>query len=153
MDELQRIKAHLRDLARNKPTAKRRAEVEALLQNKWQGVQVSAARVLAAWGGPESVSALRRWFAEGGSNSHEAVEALGRCVGDDDVEWALDLYFENQGSGLLFWPLVIGLPRGPTVTRLRREATQGSPNRDAANIALRWLAERDRWLAEHQRPT
>ena len=36
VDELQRMKAHLGDLARSKPTAKRRSEVEALLRNKWE---------------------------------------------------------------------------------------------------------------------
>jgi hypothetical protein len=156
LDELQRIKAHLADLGRSKPTAKRRAEVEALLQSKWQGVQVSAAHVLATWGGPESVSALRRWLSKGGL-AREAIRALGRCVGDDDVEWALDLYFRSpplrrgfgQSSGLLFWPLVIGLPRSPTLTRLRREATQASPNREAAKIALRWISQHDHWLKEH----
>jgi len=30
------MKAHLGDLARSKPTAKRRSEVEALLRNKWE---------------------------------------------------------------------------------------------------------------------
>ena len=64
VDELQQIQGHLHDLARSKPTVKRRDEVEALLGSKWEGVQVSAAHVLAAWGGPQSVSALRRWLGE-----------------------------------------------------------------------------------------
>ena len=46
MDELQQLSAHLRDLGRDRPTARRRAEVEALLDNKWEGIQVQAAHVL-----------------------------------------------------------------------------------------------------------
>ena len=84
MDELQAIKVHLADLARNKPTTKRRDEVEVLLGHKWTGVQVQAANVLAAWGGPESVSALRRWQGDG-RPSPLAMKLLGRCVGEDDV--------------------------------------------------------------------
>lgn len=152
VDELQQIKGHLHDLARGKPTAKRRNEVEALLRNKWEGVQVSAAHVLADWGGPESISALRAWLSEGGANwtvRREAVKALGQCVGEDDVGWALDFYFDNARSGLWLWPLVIGLPRRPTLTRLRREAEEDSPNREAAEVALRWISQQEQWLGEH----
>jgi hypothetical protein len=148
VDDLQRITVHLHDLARNKPTPKQRAEVEALLQHKWEGVQVSAAQVLATWGGPESVSALLRWLNEERSNEREAVKALSRCVGDGDIGWALDLYFDNPGFGLLFWPLVIALPRKPALQGLRTEAKAGSPNREAAKIALTWIAQHDQWLEE-----
>ena len=155
MDELRLAKARLRDLARSKPTAKRRAEVEALLQSKWEGVQVSAANVLAVWGGHESVSALRRWLSEG-TQRDDALEALGKCVGDDDVEWALDRYFKDfadpkQRNARAFWPLVVGLPREPTLALLRREAKQGSVNREAASVALKWIKEDDQWLREHPR--
>ena len=55
-------------------------------------------------GGPESVSALRAWLSEGGAHwtvRREAVKALGQCVGEDDVGWALDFYVDNraQASG------------------------------------------------------
>jgi hypothetical protein len=58
MDDLQSVTARLRDLKRGKPTMKRRAEVEALLHSKWEGVQFSAVHVLAEWGGKPSVEAL-----------------------------------------------------------------------------------------------
>lgn len=154
MDDLQRVEARLRYLRRGKPTAKRRAEVEALLQSKWEGIQVSAAHVLGEWGEEQSVTALRRWLMEGRSNPtvvDEAAKALGRCVGDGDVEWALDLYFAQRGWGLSLWPLVIGLPRRSTLMRLKREARDDSPNREAAKIALRWIAGHDHWVAENPR--
>lgn len=149
MDELQRTKLRLQDLARSRPTAKRRAEVEVLLQSKWTGVQISAAQVLGKWGGPESVLALRRWLDEGGSTA-DAIKALARCVGDADVDWALDIHLQlfSQGSGLMTWPIVIGLPRAATVERLAREAKSGSEHRRAAEVALRWIAQHDEWLAE-----
>jgi hypothetical protein len=108
--------------------------------------------VLGEWGGKESVAALRRWLIDGRSNPtvvSEAAKALGRCVGDDDVEWAVNLYFDERGWGLRLWPLVIGLPRRPTLTRLHREARHDRPNREAAKIALQWIAAQDERLAEH----
>ena len=72
-------------------------------------------------------------------------------MGDGDEGWALDLYFENPGFGLLFWPLIIALPRKPTLQRLRPEAKQGSPNHEAAKIALTWIAQHDQWLKERSR--
>jgi HEAT repeat protein len=151
-DELQRTKTRLENLARNKPTPKSRAEVEALLRSKWTGVQVSAANVLAEWGGPDSVAALRRWLSDGGL-VRDAVKALGRCVSDDDVGWGLDLHFRlfSQGWGLTSWPLVIGLPRATTVERLVSETKGGSEHRRAAEVALRWIAEHDNWLAANPR--
>ncbi len=104
--------------------------------------------MLAAWGGSESVSALLRWLGEERSNEREAIKALSRCVGNGDVGWALDFYFDNPGFGLLFWPLVIALPRKPTLQRLRPEARHGSPNHEAAKIALTWIAQNDEWLKE-----
>lgn len=74
----------------------------------------------------------------------EALKALGRCVGDDDVEWSLDLYFTNYAdrkrrNALSFWRLLIGLPRTPTLVRLRQETKRDSPNCRAAEVALRYI--------------
>jgi len=156
VDELQRATARLRDLGRSRPTAKRRVEVEGLLDSKWEGVQVSAARVLGAWGGPESVAALRSWLDRGRANrnwtvTHVAVEALADCVTAEDVGWALDLHSQLflDGWGITSWQLVIGLPRGPTIEQLQRQARPTSSKRGPAEVALRWIADRDRWLAEH----
>jgi hypothetical protein len=66
-------------------------------------------------------------------------------------ELALDLHFHlfSQKWGITSYPLVIGLPRAATVERLVGEAKSGSEHRQAAEVALRWIAENDKWLAEH----
>jgi hypothetical protein len=46
MQSREAINARLRALGRQKPTMERRAEVEALLGHKWEGVQTVAAHVL-----------------------------------------------------------------------------------------------------------
>jgi HEAT repeat protein len=64
MDELQELQKRLATLRTLNPTSARRAEVEALLENKWEGVQVSAAQVLGEWDGPDSVPPLRSWLSQ-----------------------------------------------------------------------------------------
>ena len=95
------LNAELRDLAALKPTPERRARVEALLGNKWEGVQTVAAQVLATWGGSESAAALRAWLADLHERPYAwaargvAAKALASCVTAADLSWAIDLYFEQ----------------------------------------------------------
>jgi hypothetical protein len=152
MDEMQRLGERMRNLARGKPTPGRRAEVEACLEHKWEGIQVQAARVLGAWGGPESAAALRRWLERLYGRPYAwaargvAARALARCVGDADVGWVLDLYFELDRPSLQYelLPLVSALPRGPALARLRREARGADGGRrPAATRALRRIGALD----------
>jgi len=139
MDELQRITARLRDLERSKPTEKRRAEVEALLSNKWEGVQVAAAHVLGTWGGRQSVTALRQWLDQLYSRPVswdariEAARSLAKCVDETDVTWALDQYFNLKSDSLQYdlRPLIDRLPR-----RLRPEAKSDDQARSVAATRL-----------------
>jgi hypothetical protein len=152
MDELQELQQRLATLRTLKPNSAPRAEVEALLENKWEGVQISAAQVLGEWDGPDSVPALRSWLSRLYTRPHawgartEAARALGKCVGEPDVRWAFDLYFSlgaQKGSQELqheLFPLLEGLPRGSTLPILQRRAALGE---EAAERALRRLEATD----------
>ena len=84
-DNLHERCAHLDSLARSRPNRNARAEVEAALYSKWEGLQVHAGRALAAWGDRESVDALRDWLRislekpAGWSVTGEAVACLQGC--------------------------------------------------------------------------
>jgi hypothetical protein len=143
------INARLRALGRQKPTTERRAEVEALLEHKWEGVQTVAARVLGEWGGVESVAALRRWLLllcerpHGWAARGVAASALAMCVTESDISWALDLYFRLEDPLLQYelLSLLTGLPTQETARRLRTEVQRGDrAHRDAAGRALTRLA-------------
>jgi hypothetical protein len=139
------INARLRALGRQKPTMERRAEVEALLGHKWEGVQTVAAHVLGEWGGVESVAALRRWLSLLCERPHAwaargvAAGAPAMCVTESDIPWVLDLYFRLEEPLLEYelLPLLTGLPTQETVRRLRTEVQCGDrAHRDAAGRAL-----------------
>jgi HEAT repeat protein len=148
MDELQELRQRLATLRTLKPTNARRAEAEALLESKWEGVQVSAAQVLGEWDGPDSVPPLRSWLSQLYSRPNawgarsEAARALGKCVGEPDVSWALDLYFSLGGPKDAqelqheLFPLLEGLPRRSTLEILQGRAALGE---EAAARALRRL--------------
>ena len=134
---------------RERPSADRRAEVEALLEHKWEGVQTVAGRVLGTWGGPESVVALRRWLLRlyerpyGWAARGVAAKSLARCVTEADEAWVLDLYFELPTLMLRHevLPIVAALPREQTVERLQRDTRHADPaHRDAARKALTWMS-------------
>jgi hypothetical protein len=148
VNDLHEIRQRLATLRTLKPTPARRAEVEALLESKWEGVQVSAAQVLGEWDGPDSVPALRSWLSQLYARPDayavrtQAATALGKCVGEGDADWVLDLYFgfgSERDAQLLqyeLFPLLEGLPRLVTLPVLRRRASWGD---EAAKRALRRL--------------
>jgi hypothetical protein len=55
---------HLAALGTKPPSASARRELEEALHSKWEGVQVTAARVLAAWGDAASLVAVRSLLVE-----------------------------------------------------------------------------------------
>ncbi|MFN8635084.1 MAG: hypothetical protein U0893_14605 [Chloroflexota bacterium] len=101
--DLHAIVQHLRSRGDSPPTPSARCEVERYLFNKWHGLQVVAAQVIARWGGPESVVALREWLMRSYAKRHwldlrcEAAKCLARCITAADAEWLLDLYFSLVG--------------------------------------------------------
>lgn len=152
MNELEQISERLHWLRTVKATRDRRAEAEALLDSKWEGVQVLAGQVLAAWGGRDSIAPLRSWLERilGQPDARiirPAADAVGHCVGEEDAEWALDLYFragpdDYRQQTLIplrqqeLFPLLQGLPRSSTVPLLERRARSGDKG---ARYALRGL--------------
>ena len=103
MEDLHELSEYLRMLGERRPTPEVRAEVNAALNHKREGIQSVAAQVLANWGGRESLVALRTWLGDclrresGWSVQGVAFRELARLVGPDDVTWVLDLFFSVPG--------------------------------------------------------
>lgn len=143
MADLRAISENLRALTGRRPTPAQRAEVIAALSSKWEGVQATAAQVLASWGGRDSVEQLREFLT--GCFSREAgwairgvvVRALRPIVTEEDVGWVLDLYFSLEGwlpKHELLW-LVMGLP--PAAARDRLVAALRDPRWDNRHAAVK----------------
>src|SRR5688572_16655764 len=106
---------HIRALGAGPPTPEVRVAVESYLFSKWQGIQVVAGRVLATWGGRESVDALRAWLLRlyepapqkkerhWLSTRREVGRCLAKCVTAEDCGWLLALYFSNAHRGWEGW--------------------------------------------------
>lgn len=150
-DNLHERCAHLDSLARSRPNRNARAEVEAALHSKWEGLQVHAGRALAAWGDRESVDALRDWLRtslgkpSGWSVTGEAVACLQRCCTADDANWILDAYFQTSDrlarNSLLALLDVVPVPL--LEARIRTESEAGhAAHSEAASIAARRLSHR-----------
>ena len=141
----------LDSLARGKPNAAARSEVLEALKSKWEGVQVHAARALAAWADDESVQALRAWLEESRSKEAgwavrgEAVKCLCSCTGPRDASWMLELYFSTEDRLVRheLLPLIDAVPVTAARERIEIEAKSSEPlRRDAATIARRRLSWR-----------
>jgi HEAT repeat protein len=127
MDELQRLTTYLRSFGSAPPTVTGRAEIATALHHKWQGIQATAATVLATWGDRTSVELLKQWLLYGlqqeqwRSIRRVAMQSLAQCAGSEDVDWLIDL-MAAQSKWLIkheFVPLLAALPAQPTGTRLR----------------------------------
>ena len=145
MSDLKNISERLKELGGQRPTPESRREVEGALANKWEGVQVTAAKILANWGGPESVSILRDWLHScderkyGWSVTGVAVNALAKCVSSADVDWVLEEYFERPGVAAKheLLPLVLSLSPDNRKVRERLSAESRSPDRDRRQAAMK----------------
>ena len=153
MDDLSALAAHLWALAEQPSTTEAKAEVLNALQHKREGIQAIAAQVLGAWGGRESVAALRGWLTEcqrresGWAARGVAVSQLARLVESQDANWILDLYLTVPGwiAKHELFPLVRAL--APEVARSRLVAALRDPdwvNRHAAVKAIGNMALGDR---------
>lgn len=96
--DLNAVCSRLDELGRRRPDEKSRAEVEDALSSKWEGVQVSAARALAAWGDERSLSLVRgllerlsqkkaAWAAAGA-----LANALAPKLKPTDLDWVFKLF-------------------------------------------------------------
>ena len=151
MPDLKKICDELRELGSKKVTPVSREKVESALAHKWEGVQVAAAKVLANWGGPESVAALRSWLRRceerefGWGVTGVAVQSLAKCVTSADVDWILDEYFERPGvlAKHEFLPLVLSLSPKNEKVRKRLLTESRCPDRDRRQAAMKAIGNMD----------
>ena len=69
----------------------------------------------------------------------QAAKALAQCLGPEDAEWILDLYFSRPKGGDAYFllPLIEALPWKTWLSRVSTEATSGSViQRRAAALAV-----------------
>jgi hypothetical protein len=141
--------AELRALGAKKPTPERRAIVRDALFDKREGVQSVAAQVLGSWGGQETVADLRLWLARL-DERHDpfigprgvAISQLARCIRAEDADWALDLYFGQNGMTATheYLPLASAVDRECARPRIERELHNPDPvKRHAALKLIRWM--------------
>lgn len=146
--------AELRAIGKRKPTRERRAVLRDALFHKREGVQSVAAQVLGAWGGRESVDDLRSWLARL-NERHDpysgprivAIRELARCIDPSDSDWALDLYFSQEGVSATheYLPLACAADPKRARPRIERELRSRDPvNRHAALKLIRWMELPDR---------
>ena len=103
MDALQERVAALNALALRRPRPDRLAQVRDGLEDKFEGVQSAAIKVLGAWGDTESCKLLRTFLVKefdrrrGWSVRGVAIKALVSHISEGDVDWVFDLYFGPTG--------------------------------------------------------
>jgi hypothetical protein len=93
--DLEPLTDHLAALARSRPNAESRAQVEQALFSKWDGVRVAATKVLCAWGDDASVSQAKEAVAKLSSkearwaNAGAMAEAIAPHLRASDAEWVV----------------------------------------------------------------
>ena len=152
--ELDRMRSRLLELAAGEDTAEARQELETALSSKWEGIQVIAGRILAAWGGDASRASVRAWLERlchkhpGGVGAvAEAAKVLARVVEGSDADWILDLYLARSQPPR-FWsyahellPLLQAIPPDELLPRLTALARSHPPHGQVALIeAMRSIA-------------
>jgi hypothetical protein len=101
--ELTRLRDHLQALGARPDDPAARAELEAALYCKWEGIKIIAGRALAGFGGEASRTVLRKWLSRVCEDhpSYEAIVqhaagAVAAVARADDLEWLIDLYFDRS---------------------------------------------------------
>lgn len=153
MDVLQKRVTALNALAQRRPRPDRLGEVRDALEDKFEGVQTAAVKVLGAWGDADSCKLLRAFITKAFDRPHGwsvrgvAIKALAPHIDKGDVDWVLDIYFglTEVVTKHEVLPLVLALPadaaRKRLVTALRDPA---AANRQAAVKAIANLSYQDR---------
>lgn len=137
----------LRKLGERPPSAAGRRELDAALGSKWEGVQVTAARSLAAWGDARAIERVwgvleelcgkrSRWSATGAVAA--ALAPHHRAIG---VTRVLGLYIERCRSENRFalWHLTDVLPDADAASELERRlrTSDGEELREATYLLRR----------------
>ena len=153
MNLLDEHSRRLRDLERSKPSERSWVYVLEMLENKHEGLQAGAIKVLGAWGGVRATETIRAFLGQLFSRSRSrslrgvAAKALGGLVGVRDVDWVLDLYFSRPSASEQheLFQLVLALPPEQSRSRLVRELSAASwQNRWGAVKAIGNMAFPDR---------
>lgn len=153
MDALQERVTALNELALRRARPDRLVQVRNALEDKFEGVQAAAVKVLGVWGDAESCKLLRAFLVKaferpyGWSIRGVAIRALVPHINKGDVDWVLDLYFGLTGvvTKHEVLPLVLKLP--PKAARKRLVMTlrdADSTNRQAVVKAIGNMAYQDR---------
>jgi hypothetical protein len=138
---------HIATLGTKQPSASARRELDEALYSKWEGVQVTAARALAAWGDEASLTAVRDLLAVLSTRPAcwSAVGAIARAlaphVSVDDMEWILELFFEQcrKDNRFAMMPLLLALPRRETLLRIEARGLKSGQDMQAIQHALGFL--------------
>ena len=145
-EPLDELIASLRALGAKKATPERRAVMRDALSNKWEGAQSVAAQALGSWGGPESVADLRWWLSRldhHGSFTGPrviAMEQLACCIGPEDADWVLDLYFGQESVTATHEYLGLATRVDPAVARTRIMKESRNPNPVRRHAALKLIS-------------
>lgn len=113
------------ELGRREPTDAARTEVEAALRSKWEGLQVTAAKALSAWGDRRSVTLVQDLLAHlakkqaGLASAGAVADALAPHLTEADIGWAIDLYgHAKRKNKVALVGLFQRLPVRPTLAAL-----------------------------------
>lgn len=145
--------AALTALAQQRPRPDRLGEVRAALEDKFEGVQGAAVKVLGAWGDADSCKVLRAFLIKAFDRPHGwsirgvAIKALIQHIDNGDADWVLDLYFGQPEivAKHEVLPLVLALPPDAARKRLVKALRDANPaNRQAAVKAIANMAFQDR---------
>ena len=136
---LEEQSARLRELARQPATKANRAEAEAALRSKWEGVRSLAAQALGGWGARGSVAPLlEALLAADGSVALRVVivRELARCCEPDDAPRILDAYFGGaltpSDQHYVRSEILSRFPGDAVQDRLRRETRSTEADRRLA---------------------
>jgi hypothetical protein len=156
--DLRALCEHLKQLGGREPSAATRRELEQALGSKWEGVQVTAARSLAAWGDAKSLDKVStylgelclkpaRWSAIGA-----VAEALVPHAASLGVTWIIELYLDRcrDQNRFSLWPLTDALPYEACAAFLERRLRARRTQPDvAAESLLGRVRVRRLLLVEH----
>ena len=153
--DLHEISRRLESLGAKRPSPSERLEVLNALASKWEGIRVSAARVLLRWGDSDSIahvrSLLEEFAAKSGcyASAGAVAQALRPHLQANDLEWVIGLCFEqsNRHNCFMLTHLLEAFPTRPTLQVLERHKATGVSNvqeLDAAIKRLTFLARASR---------
>ncbi len=150
--DLNALCSRLDGFGRNRPNEKARIEVEQGLSSKWEGVQVTAARTLAAWGDERSLSLIRELLVK--MSRKEAAwattgalsNALAPRLAESDLDWVFDLFLSKARRDNRYALIPLFEAFEPNISIPALEARLTKATSDAASD-LRMVLGRVKWRA------